>query len=158
MKWHTHLYSPIFFFFFFFVKHPDWFSFAYHLLIDRIDTQEGRIVWANFTISGGKSKNIFSCFLRACVIFPRFSLLILDFFHSVVLFCLTRMLFSSVADVEPLQTNPELEEGYCRALLCRLRFRKVLTPIILLIKNFNFEAVSRNASFCANFCEVLHFT
>lgn len=68
------------------------------------------------------------------------------------------MLFSSVADVEPIQTNPELEEGYCRALLCRLRFRKVLTPIILLIKNFNFEAVSRNASFCANFCEVLHFT
>uniref|UniRef100_A0A2P2LNG2 N-alpha-acetyltransferase 35 NatC auxiliary subunit n=1 Tax=Rhizophora mucronata TaxID=61149 RepID=A0A2P2LNG2_RHIMU len=27
-------------------------------------------------------------------------------------------------DVEPLQTNPDLEEGYCKALLCRLRFRK----------------------------------
>ncbi|WOL00497.1 N-alpha-acetyltransferase 35, NatC auxiliary subunit [Canna indica] len=27
-------------------------------------------------------------------------------------------------DIEPLQKNPELEEGYCRALLCRLRFRK----------------------------------
>ncbi|XP_042456501.1 N-alpha-acetyltransferase 35, NatC auxiliary subunit-like isoform X1 [Zingiber officinale] len=27
-------------------------------------------------------------------------------------------------DIEPLQSNPDLEEGYCRALLCRLRFRK----------------------------------
>ncbi|MED6205139.1 hypothetical protein PIB30_015261 [Stylosanthes scabra] len=25
---------------------------------------------------------------------------------------------------EPLQNNPDLEEGYCKALLCRLRFRK----------------------------------
>lgn len=25
-------------------------------------------------------------------------------------------------DIEPLQNNPDLEEGYCRALLCRLRF------------------------------------
>lgn len=30
------------------------------------------------------------------------------------------------ADIEPLQTNPDLEEGYCTAVLCRLRFRKVL--------------------------------
>ncbi|KAK9268389.1 hypothetical protein L1049_000138 [Liquidambar formosana] len=27
-------------------------------------------------------------------------------------------------DIEPLQTNSDLEEGYCKALLCRLRFRK----------------------------------
>ncbi|KAJ6831291.1 N-alpha-acetyltransferase 35, NatC auxiliary subunit [Iris pallida] len=27
-------------------------------------------------------------------------------------------------DIESLQRNPDLEEGYCRALLCRLRFRK----------------------------------
>ncbi|XP_042498881.1 N-alpha-acetyltransferase 35, NatC auxiliary subunit isoform X1 [Macadamia integrifolia] len=27
-------------------------------------------------------------------------------------------------DIEPLQTNPDLEEGFCKALLCRLRFRK----------------------------------
>ncbi|KAJ6673253.1 GLUCOSE REPRESSIBLE PROTEIN MAK10 [Salix viminalis] len=27
-------------------------------------------------------------------------------------------------DIEPLQTNFDLEEGYCKALLCRLRFRK----------------------------------
>lgn len=30
------------------------------------------------------------------------------------------------ADIEPLQNNPDLEEGFCKALLCRLRFRKVL--------------------------------
>nr|XP_009413514.1 PREDICTED: N-alpha-acetyltransferase 35, NatC auxiliary subunit [Musa acuminata subsp. malaccensis] len=30
----------------------------------------------------------------------------------------------SLEDIEPLQRNPDLEEGYCRALLCRLRFRK----------------------------------
>lgn len=35
------------------------------------------------------------------------------------------------ADVDPLQTNIDLEEGYCKALLCRIRFRKVL-PIVLL--------------------------
>ncbi|KAG0479985.1 hypothetical protein HPP92_010843 [Vanilla planifolia] len=27
-------------------------------------------------------------------------------------------------DIDSLQTNPDLEEGFCRALLCRLRFRK----------------------------------
>uniref|UniRef100_A0A7N0TGY9 NAA35-like TPR repeats domain-containing protein n=1 Tax=Kalanchoe fedtschenkoi TaxID=63787 RepID=A0A7N0TGY9_KALFE len=29
-------------------------------------------------------------------------------------------------DIEPLQTIPELEEGYCKAVLCRLRFRRGL--------------------------------
>ncbi|XP_061950632.1 uncharacterized protein LOC133673757 isoform X2 [Populus nigra] len=29
-------------------------------------------------------------------------------------------------DIEPLQNNFDLEEGYCKALLCRLRFRKLL--------------------------------
>ena len=29
-------------------------------------------------------------------------------------------------DIEQLQTNLDLEEGYSKALLCRLRFRKVL--------------------------------
>ncbi|KAJ4831042.1 hypothetical protein Tsubulata_001773 [Turnera subulata] len=32
-------------------------------------------------------------------------------------------------DIEPLQTNANLEEGYCKALSCRLRFRKVLSCI-----------------------------
>ncbi|KAK7281722.1 hypothetical protein RIF29_09959 [Crotalaria pallida] len=27
--------------------------------------------------------------------------------------------------MDPLQSNPDLEEGYCKALLCRLRFRKL---------------------------------
>ncbi|GFP96306.1 N-alpha-acetyltransferase 35 natc auxiliary subunit [Phtheirospermum japonicum] len=30
-----------------------------------------------------------------------------------------------VEDVEPLQTNLELEEGFCKSVLCRLRFRKI---------------------------------
>uniref|UniRef100_M8CV69 N-alpha-acetyltransferase 35, NatC auxiliary subunit n=1 Tax=Aegilops tauschii TaxID=37682 RepID=M8CV69_AEGTA len=30
----------------------------------------------------------------------------------------------TLEEFESLQDNPELEEGYCRALLCRLRFRK----------------------------------
>ncbi|PIM99375.1 Glucose-repressible protein [Handroanthus impetiginosus] len=29
-----------------------------------------------------------------------------------------------IEDIEPLQTNLNLEEGFCRAVLCRLRFRK----------------------------------
>ncbi|OEL26882.1 N-alpha-acetyltransferase 35, NatC auxiliary subunit [Dichanthelium oligosanthes] len=33
----------------------------------------------------------------------------------------------TLQDLESLQDNPDLEEDYCRALLCRLRFRKVLT-------------------------------
>lgn len=33
------------------------------------------------------------------------------------------------ADLEPLQSDPNLEGGYCEALLCRLRFRKVLSCI-----------------------------
>nr|XP_043622884.1 N-alpha-acetyltransferase 35, NatC auxiliary subunit [Erigeron canadensis] len=30
----------------------------------------------------------------------------------------------AVEDIEPLQENLDLEEGYCKAVLCRLRFRK----------------------------------
>lgn len=37
------------------------------------------------------------------------------------------------ADIEPLQTNPDLEEGYCTAVLCRLRFRKVLPCVFFLM-------------------------
>lgn len=36
-----------------------------------------------------------------------------------------------IADIEPLQTNLDLEEGYCKAVLCRLRFRKVLPCVLL---------------------------
>lgn len=41
------------------------------------------------------------------------------------------------AEFESLQDNPELEEGYCRALLCRLRFRKVLTHVSFQILHLN---------------------
>ncbi|KAL5985708.1 hypothetical protein ACLOJK_027695 [Asimina triloba] len=34
-------------------------------------------------------------------------------------------------DIEPLQNNPDLEEGYCKALLCRLRFRKTNVNSVL---------------------------
>jgi hypothetical protein len=27
--------------------------------------------------------------------------------------------------LEPLQSNPHLEESFCKSLLCRIRFRKV---------------------------------
>jgi len=42
-----------------------------------------------------------------------------------------------VADIEPLQNNPDLEEGYCKALLCRLRFRKVLSYVYSLLSYAN---------------------
>ncbi|OIT29657.1 hypothetical protein A4A49_17649 [Nicotiana attenuata] len=37
-------------------------------------------------------------------------------------------------DIEPLQNNPDLEEGYCKALLCRLRFRKHLYHVVTNMK------------------------
>ncbi|XP_028186208.1 N-alpha-acetyltransferase 35, NatC auxiliary subunit-like isoform X7 [Glycine soja] len=39
-----------------------------------------------------------------------------------------------VADIEPLQNNPDLEEGYCKALLCRLRFRKHFYHLLMSMK------------------------
>lgn len=37
-------------------------------------------------------------------------------------------------DIEPLQTNPDLEEGYCKALLCRLRFRKHFYHVLMCMR------------------------
>ncbi|KAK8697359.1 hypothetical protein V6N13_113510 [Hibiscus sabdariffa] len=37
-------------------------------------------------------------------------------------------------DLEPLQSNPNLEEGFCKALLCRLRFRKHFFHILACMK------------------------
>ncbi|KAK7330055.1 hypothetical protein VNO77_24240 [Canavalia gladiata] len=37
-------------------------------------------------------------------------------------------------DIEPLQNNPDLEEGYCKALLCRLRFRKHFYHLLMSMK------------------------
>ncbi|XP_062221658.1 uncharacterized protein LOC133920994 isoform X2 [Phragmites australis] len=36
--------------------------------------------------------------------------------------------------LESLQDNPELEEGYCRALLCRLRFRKHFFHVVMCMR------------------------
>ncbi|KAK9114329.1 hypothetical protein Syun_021126 [Stephania yunnanensis] len=41
------------------------------------------------------------------------------FYPSVLITC-------STADTEPLQTNPNLEYGYCKALLSRIRFHLVI--------------------------------
>ncbi|OAY47022.1 N-alpha-acetyltransferase 35, NatC auxiliary subunit isoform X2 [Manihot esculenta] len=37
-------------------------------------------------------------------------------------------------DIEPLQANPDLEEGYCKALLCRIRFRKHFFHVLTCMK------------------------
>ncbi|KAK7292038.1 hypothetical protein RIF29_07668 [Crotalaria pallida] len=37
-------------------------------------------------------------------------------------------------DMDPLQSNPDLEEGYCKALLCRLRFRKHFYHLLVSMK------------------------
>lgn len=37
-------------------------------------------------------------------------------------------------DFEPLQTNPDLEEGYCKALLCRFRFRKHFYHVLMCMR------------------------
>ncbi|KAF2318102.1 hypothetical protein GH714_041448 [Hevea brasiliensis] len=37
-------------------------------------------------------------------------------------------------DIEPLQANIDLEEGYCKALLCRIRFRKHFFHVLTCMK------------------------
>ncbi|WJZ98175.1 hypothetical protein VitviT2T_016720 [Vitis vinifera] len=37
-------------------------------------------------------------------------------------------------DIEPLQPNLDLEEGYCKALLCRLRFRKHFYHVLMCMR------------------------
>lgn len=43
---------------------------------------------------------------------------------------ISRFFWLLCADIEPLQTHLDLEEGFCKAVLSRLRFRKVLSFII----------------------------
>ena len=50
-----------------------------------------------------------------------------------------------VADIEPLQSNADLEEGYCKALLCRLRFRKVLSHVCSLLSYANHAELHTHA-------------
>ncbi|KAH7688507.1 N-alpha-acetyltransferase 35 NatC auxiliary subunit protein [Dioscorea alata] len=37
-------------------------------------------------------------------------------------------------DIDPLQANPDLEDGYCRALLCRIRFRKHFYHVLMCMR------------------------
>ncbi|XP_020530591.1 N-alpha-acetyltransferase 35, NatC auxiliary subunit isoform X2 [Amborella trichopoda] len=39
-----------------------------------------------------------------------------------------------VLDMEPLQSNPDLEEGYCKALLSRIRFRKYYYHVLMCMR------------------------
>ncbi|XP_074281144.1 uncharacterized protein LOC141606055 isoform X2 [Silene latifolia] len=56
-----------------------------------------------------------------------------------------------VEDQEPLQTNPDLEEGLCRALLCRLRFRKHFYHLLACMRRplgRGFELARKHISSC----------
>ncbi|KMT02776.1 hypothetical protein BVRB_8g193630 isoform A [Beta vulgaris subsp. vulgaris] len=58
---------------------------------------------------------------------------------------------TAVEDQEPLQTNPDLEEGFCRALLCRLRFRKHYYHILMCMRRpqgRGFELAKKHISSC----------
>ncbi|KAF9624998.1 hypothetical protein IFM89_016930 [Coptis chinensis] len=44
-------------------------------------------------------------------------------------------------NIEPLQTNPDLEEGYCKALLCRIRFRKHFFHVLMCMRKSNCRAL-----------------
>ncbi|GAB2300291.1 hypothetical protein Dimus_034327 [Dionaea muscipula] len=57
----------------------------------------------------------------------------------------------AIEDVEPLQPNPNLEEGFCKALLCRLRFRKHFYHLLLCLRKpqgRGFELARKHISFC----------
>ncbi|CAH9076150.1 unnamed protein product [Cuscuta epithymum] len=54
-------------------------------------------------------------------------------------------------DMEPLQTNLDLEEGFCKALLCRLRFRKYLYHVLTNMKRpqgRGFELAKKHIASC----------
>lgn len=56
-----------------------------------------------------------------------------------------------VEDQEPLQTNPDLEEGFCRVLLCRLRFRKHYYHLLMCMKKpqgRGFQLARKHISSC----------
>ncbi|XP_010241586.1 PREDICTED: N-alpha-acetyltransferase 35, NatC auxiliary subunit isoform X2 [Nelumbo nucifera] len=54
-------------------------------------------------------------------------------------------------NIEPLQTNLDLEEGYCKALLCRLRFRKHFYHVLMCMKKpqgRGFELARKHIASC----------
>lgn len=64
-----------------------------------------------------------------------------------------------VEDLEPLQTNPDLEEGLCRALLCRLRFRKHFYHLLMCMRRpqgRGFDLARKHISSCLLELENLH--
>ncbi|GMH04559.1 hypothetical protein Nepgr_006399 [Nepenthes gracilis] len=57
----------------------------------------------------------------------------------------------AVEDVEPLQTNFDLEEGFCKALLCRLRFRKHFYHLLMCMRRpqgRGFDLARKHISSC----------
>lgn len=48
--------------------------------------------------------------------------------------CKAHLKKKTLDDMDSLQSNPELEEGYCRALLCRIRFRKHFYHVLMCMK------------------------
>ncbi|KAH7546318.1 hypothetical protein FEM48_Zijuj01G0187600 [Ziziphus jujuba var. spinosa] len=56
-----------------------------------------------------------------------------------------------IEDIEPLQTKLELEEGYCKALLCRLRFRKHFYHVLACLRRpqgRGLELARKHIAFC----------
>ncbi|KAL3532292.1 hypothetical protein ACH5RR_005813 [Cinchona calisaya] len=54
-------------------------------------------------------------------------------------------------DIEPLQTNPDLEEGFCKAVLCRLRFRKHFYHVLMCMRRpqgKGFELARKHITSC----------
>lgn len=65
----------------------------------------------------------------------------------------------ALEDIEPLQTNLELEEGFCRALLCRIRFRKHFYHVVTCMKRpqgKGFELARKHISSCFLELEQIH--
>ncbi|GAV88190.1 Mak10 domain-containing protein [Cephalotus follicularis] len=62
-------------------------------------------------------------------------------------------------DIEPLQPNLDLEEGYCKALLCRLRFRKHFFHVLMCMKRSQgrgLELARKHIASCMSELESVH--
>ncbi|WOG91301.1 hypothetical protein DCAR_0310549 [Daucus carota subsp. sativus] len=61
-------------------------------------------------------------------------------------------------DIEPLQINPDLEEGYCTAVVCRLRFRKHFHHVITCMRRpqgRGFELARKHIASCLSELECI---
>ncbi|XP_058115623.1 uncharacterized protein LOC131258366 isoform X2 [Magnolia sinica] len=62
-------------------------------------------------------------------------------------------------DIEPLQSNIDLEEGYCKALLCRLRFRKHFYHVVLCMRKpqgRGLELAKKHIALCLSELDCIH--